>query len=311
MEQPVVAALHVTHVGNRAQTLELHNGESVTLGRDVSNSLVLDDPGASRIHATFSASLNGLVIADLGSTNGTFVNGERISALHNLTTGDIVDVGATKISIELKADKLVSALSSSFSSRALTAQLKRLSVAVLVISVSGFEKLQQKFSQEEVRHSFGHWHKVVAASIRDFGGEVDKVVAGSIVAFWKGAEEKKLAVKAAYAALQIRELCDDFSEHCEWKHHQESPWKCTLVLSSGSGLTGTVGGEGGQGSFTILGDPVTTAFQLENLVSKLGEQLIIAGPTAQLLREAFVISKVIKVKLKNAPDGLETYTITN
>ena len=92
MEQPVVAALHVTHVGNRAQTLELHNGESVTLGRDVSNSLVLDDPGASRIHATFSASLNGLVIADLGSTNGTLldqrpVRSPECAAAADLATG--------------------------------------------------------------------------------------------------------------------------------------------------------------------------------------------------------------------------------
>ena len=70
------------------------------LGRDNSADVILDDPGISRRHTEIRVTSDGphLVasIRDLGSTNGTFVNGERITSQH-LADGDRISVGRTSL----------------------------------------------------------------------------------------------------------------------------------------------------------------------------------------------------------------------
>ena len=70
------------------------------LGRDNTADVILDDPGISRRHTEIRVTSDGphLVasIRDLGSTNGTFLNGERITSQH-LTDGDRVNVGRTTL----------------------------------------------------------------------------------------------------------------------------------------------------------------------------------------------------------------------
>jgi len=65
----------------------------VTLGRDPSSELVINDPQASRQHARITRRGNLEVIEDLGSTNGTFVNGVRLTDPHTLTNGDVIGLG--------------------------------------------------------------------------------------------------------------------------------------------------------------------------------------------------------------------------
>ena len=60
-----------------------------------------DDPEISRQHARFSRNAQGqLVVEDLGSTNGTYVNGQRISGQQVLNAGDTVQMGRSSMTIE-------------------------------------------------------------------------------------------------------------------------------------------------------------------------------------------------------------------
>lgn len=78
----------------------LQLGEAVvTIGRRPESTLQLADPNVSRNHAEIRPHGNGWVVVDLGSTNGTRVNGTRISS-HELTEGDEVAFGNTVFSFE-------------------------------------------------------------------------------------------------------------------------------------------------------------------------------------------------------------------
>jgi hypothetical protein len=68
----------------------------VMLGRDAANDIVIADPEISRQHARLERRPDGtLTIEDLGSTNGTYVNGARLTGAHALNNGDLIGLGET------------------------------------------------------------------------------------------------------------------------------------------------------------------------------------------------------------------------
>jgi pSer/pThr/pTyr-binding forkhead associated (FHA) protein len=76
----------------------LRQGE-VTLGRSRYCSLVVDDPAVSRQHAAIRVRGEEMVLYDLGSRNGTTLNGERIAAPASLKLGDVLTLGACSIQL--------------------------------------------------------------------------------------------------------------------------------------------------------------------------------------------------------------------
>lgn len=73
---------------------------TLTLGRSSSSSLVIADSEASRRHAEVTLEHGRVILRDLGSTNGTLVNGVVISAPTALSVGDIITVGSIHIEVE-------------------------------------------------------------------------------------------------------------------------------------------------------------------------------------------------------------------
>jgi hypothetical protein len=73
--------------------------DELTIGRDIGNRIVINDPEVSRKHARLTMQSGGYVIEDLGSTNGTFVNNQRLIGPHMLRPGETIMLGE-KIGLE-------------------------------------------------------------------------------------------------------------------------------------------------------------------------------------------------------------------
>lgn len=71
-----------------------------TLGRDVNNAIVIEDPFASADHAVLTYRGRSWYLEDLGSTNGTFLNGRPIATVSPLGFGDEVAVGQVRLRLE-------------------------------------------------------------------------------------------------------------------------------------------------------------------------------------------------------------------
>lgn len=79
--------------------LEVEVTDATVLGRSEEADLVLADPYASDFHMRLLARENGLVLHDLGSTNGTYVNGRRVTAPTELRRGDTIQLGKTVMEV--------------------------------------------------------------------------------------------------------------------------------------------------------------------------------------------------------------------
>jgi hypothetical protein len=85
------------------ETGEVHELDSspMTVGRGDDNDVSLTgDEFASSRHARFEPRRNGVWIEDIGSTNGTYVNGVRVTKERRLSSGDVVRIGETDFRFE-------------------------------------------------------------------------------------------------------------------------------------------------------------------------------------------------------------------
>jgi serine/threonine protein kinase len=100
-EAPTSLALRVTE-GPAAGTVLTVTNEELLIGRQAPGAGKLgNDIEISRRHARITRESTGdFIVEDLGSTNGTYVNGERILGAHVLQPGDKLEMGDTKLTVE-------------------------------------------------------------------------------------------------------------------------------------------------------------------------------------------------------------------
>jgi len=136
----------------RCDKTSLRSTGTVTVGSSQAATLSLDAPGVSRLHCRFEATDDGVVLSDLGSTNGTFVSGLQVQRVI-LPEAARVQIGQTVIDFELSdqfEDQELSAeprfgdlLGRSLVMRNVFAQLSRVShsvASVLILGESGTGK---------------------------------------------------------------------------------------------------------------------------------------------------------------------------
>jgi len=73
----------------------------VTLGRSTRNDVCLEDILISRLHAEIREEAGAYWLTDLGSANGTFLNGERLQGPVRIQTGDVIQMGRSRLTVEV------------------------------------------------------------------------------------------------------------------------------------------------------------------------------------------------------------------
>ena len=75
-------------------------GTECVIGRSTDADFVVEDVGVSRRHCRVLVGEGGYHVEDLGSRNGTFVNGARVTSARLLTAGDVIRVGHTDLRVD-------------------------------------------------------------------------------------------------------------------------------------------------------------------------------------------------------------------
>lgn len=91
-------------VGQAPQATFAFKAESIIFGRDADCDEVLDDPSISSRHARLFRVATAVLLEDLGSSNGTFVNGEEIRKPVALKAGDVIGLGSYTFTLNDKGE---------------------------------------------------------------------------------------------------------------------------------------------------------------------------------------------------------------
>ncbi len=286
---------------------ELREGQTIRLGRANSNDIPIRNRNVSRFHAVFSASSSGVVLSDLASLNGTFVNGSRIATPVDISSGDVVTIGDTKISVKLSLGEPGGIDSSHGQTQ--TAQLSAVVVTVLVVDVVGYTKLSESLPPQDVAGMMHTWFQETSEIVREFGGEVDKYIGDCVMALWKGSasNSQEMALQAIRAGFKMLEKTNDMSESGKWIHHDDVPWQCRVALNTGEALMGTVGGAGKR-DFTVLGDTVNVAFRLESIAKLKGTDFILSKATADKVKDEFPLTPLGSVNVAGRSGEIEVFS---
>jgi len=97
-------AVYSVDGNEKSRTLNLAKGARLSVGRTKENDLAINDASVSKIHASLAVDDSGrLIVADTGSTNGTFINGERIAYGKAITVNDSGQVNFGTVAVTFKA----------------------------------------------------------------------------------------------------------------------------------------------------------------------------------------------------------------
>src|SRR6187549_2723902 len=83
--------------------------EEITIGRQEGNTIRLTERNVSRRHARLMRQNGHVVVEDLGSSNGTRINGERISGQSSVKDGDLIQIGDYDLALQSDAAAAASA----------------------------------------------------------------------------------------------------------------------------------------------------------------------------------------------------------
>src|SRR5438093_12452442 len=92
MAAPTLNFIHGPVAGRRVEM----DSEELTIGRAAQNDLTLEDPLVSRLHTILMRRGDVVLVEDLGSHNGTYVNNERLHQIRQLHHGDAITIGSSR-----------------------------------------------------------------------------------------------------------------------------------------------------------------------------------------------------------------------
>jgi adenylate cyclase len=241
---------------------------SCSIGRSLSNEVVLADTKVSRRHALIHTQGPAeFRLVDLGSSNGTYLNGRRVSQPTRLEDGDQITIGDFVLLFRhpLAGD---TSRTETITERTIQ-EIKVVDCWLLVADMVGATQLSKELSPEAVSVVTGTWLAQCKELIERHNGSINKFLGDGFLAYWPGGE-----LVAADVAQALREF-----EQLQAKAQA----RFRIVVHYGQVATG---GAATLGEESLMGKEVNLAFRLEKLASRLGLPRVMTQPAQARLHPA-------------------------
>jgi class 3 adenylate cyclase/tetratricopeptide (TPR) repeat protein len=268
------------------------------IGRGDRNNFQLNDPSISRDHALIRRVEGDYVLSDLDSSNGTFVNDERVYEPRHLSPGDRVRLANVEFSFNI--DQPALGAMQDFLDRPLATSISQFLtisarintqdylegdlrvVTVLFLDLCGFTALSERMSPEQITVVVNQCFQHLTETATRYGGFVDKYIGDAMmVLFGAPRAHDDDAERSVRAAIAMQERLAQFSRRL--KQRSGIALQMRVGINTGEVLAGAVG-SGQFTAFTVMGDAVNLASRLEEH-ARVG-RILVSEATYQLTRHA-------------------------
>lgn len=306
-----------------AYFFELEEGKVLEIGRKAGSpvgprKLVIAVPEVSSHHAELKPSADGWILRDMGSTNGTRLNGNWLQAGQDylLKNGDQIKIAQVDLVVNLpegSPQRLMEAIEDEHERTQL--HIKLMTATILVADIRNFTSLMEAYSDQP--------NLVMQAAQRVFGrfqdeitknhGQVEKIAGDAVMAYWQGddrpgSEQNACAYQACYSALRIKEAVPMLAKKTEDWPFRDHKLEVDIALATGPVAAGVLGA--GKASLAVLGDTANLAFRLEKLIGndRAGD-IIIDGTTYELIKDNYKTESMGPITVKGRQRPVDVYRL--
>jgi adenylate cyclase len=278
------------------------------VGRSEKNNLVLVDDLASRTHAMLQCANDGVYITDCGSSNGTFVNGARISSPLILRSGDQIKIGHKVLIFRergLQEVQMADTANDLASTRIVFSQSL---ITVLVADIRNFTGLARKIEPSRLAQIAGSFFREAGKLLQERGAWTQKYIGDAVLAIWQH-EQDLLSIAELSAAIDSQWRLAQVAAGLQAQFGLDAPVRIGAGINTGWASLGNVGSLASS-DYTAMGDVVNLAFRLESATKEIGYDLAIGQGAYDLLLNAGVGSEMFEryaLKLKGYDEPSTVY----
>lgn len=242
------------------------------IGRTRDAGILVDDPKVSRRHAMIRQQGDGFWFLDLGSTNGSYINGKRVTTSQLLAPGDVIRISSRQLRFEGERAILRHESESTLADRTI-ADIRTRNVVMLVSDIQGFTALSEKLSPDQLAPIIGSWYARTEEILTRHGATLDKFIGDCVLAYWL-----ELTIPNRLAAMRA---AHEMTRACEAVQEQHRALMESAGLEFRSGTAIHVGraahGAFSPSEFTLLGDAVNLTFRLEAMTRELDHKVLLSA----------------------------------
>jgi class 3 adenylate cyclase len=300
-------------------SIHLLENRTLSIGRKAQNGdesrLVLPSPEVSSQHAEIRYKSGSWTIVDSGSTNGTIVNGVRLTAgrEHPLKNADIVTIAEYQLLVTLPLD---APTKDAYESDQGNTQfhIDLINATILVGDIKDFTTLMEAFAANpsEVMQAAGRVFEMLNKEISKNFGQLEKIAGDAIMAYWHSGETQSdvsvSAYQACLTALLLKESTQRLAKEKDFWPFQNHPLLLDMALATGPVASGALGRS--QGNPAILGDTANLAFRLEKLIGdERAGCIVVESRTYELVKEHFRFEELGEFSVKGRQRPVSLYQL--
>ncbi|MEM9016222.1 MAG: adenylate/guanylate cyclase domain-containing protein [Verrucomicrobiota bacterium] len=284
------------------ESVELGNVSMI--GRSSECQVRIADPRVSRRHAMIRKQDGGYFLFDLGSFNGSYLNGSRVTAARQLSDGDVLSLAEHEFQFQFAGKSSNENLEEMGGST--IALIRSTPVIILVSDIMSYTAMSEAIEADDLAQVIGRWYSDCEAIFAEEGGTVDKFIGDCVLAYWTKVDPESLEASLR-AANKLFDSCERIAEaHPEIFSQLGRPLKIGLALHQGKVAYGGMS----QGESTLVGDPVNLTFRLEALTREFDQNLLLSGDFARALPPSLAKTRSLGVRrVKGRAQPVEVFSL--
>jgi adenylate cyclase len=305
------SAYLVLQADSGTRRFALVEGKCWTVGRGEESNIVIKDRCISRNHAMLQSTEGGYYLIDMGSSNGTFVNGRRVSVPLIIHDGDTVTFGQTELKFfrpRIDEASLGNADEMTLDGTVTSILHVRKLMSVMVVDMRNYTVLARQTEENILSEVMTTWFRNAGHIIRRYGSWVDKYIGDAVMALWFHNSDT-VTKQEMMGILHALNDIDRMTKALSKRYPLPFELRVGAGLNTGYGMVGNAGSSS-QPDYTALGDTVNSAFRLESITKEIGAEIAIGVETYQYVLPLIGDNKVFKqcsVQLKGYEQPAITY----